>query len=41
VSFVSFLDVAPDTARWASHCAPAAALAVLASQAEPNRLPGV
>jgi len=33
VPFASLLDVAPDAGRWASHCAPAAALAVLASQA--------
>ena len=33
VPFASLLDVAPDAGRWASHCAPAAALAVLASRA--------
>jgi len=33
VPFASLLDVAPDVGRWASHCAPAAALAVLASRA--------
>jgi probable H4MPT-linked C1 transfer pathway protein len=33
VPFAALLDVAPDAGRWASHCAPAAALAVLASRA--------
>jgi probable H4MPT-linked C1 transfer pathway protein len=32
VPFGSLLDVAPDATSWASHCAPAAALAILAAQ---------
>jgi probable H4MPT-linked C1 transfer pathway protein len=31
VTFEALLDVAPDARQWASHCAPAAALALLAS----------